>query len=254
MNNIVVSIVNKMMEHFVVPMFTSFIKFNPNIPMYCIVTDDVSNLVRTYLKHLGIHIVKHRPELTTAKTPAKALMHLTLIIPDYIPNFDKVLLLDVDMLIFDKILELFDFPVDIVAHGGFDGVNWVEKTKANEPYVAFGTTVLSYEATCRLRDLYRKHREPTGDNGDFIRKHLSAFTIQKIDTPIYYFCNKLIENAQYNIYSKRITYTYNNKYYTPKVAHFTKYWGGKLDGRGKSIVIDKWCLDNGVQLRHETSG
>ncbi len=254
MNNVTFSAVNKRMEHFAIPMFTSFIKFNPNIPMYCVVTDDVSDLILIYLEHLGVNLIKYRPELTTAKTPAKALMHLTLVITDYIPNFDKVLLLDVDMLIFDKILELLDYSTDIVAHGGFDGENWIENTKTKELYVAFGTSVISHEASCRLRDLYKKHGESTGDNGDFIRKHLSDFTVQKIATPIYYFGNKLIENAKYCEYSKRITYTYKNEHYIPKIIHFTKYWGGKWDGRGRSVVIDKWCLDNGVQLRHETSG
>ncbi len=249
-NNVIFSVISKKLERFILPMFTSFIKFNPDIPMYCIITDDVSDLVQVYLKHLGVHLIKHQPDSTTAKTPEKALMHLRLVIPDYIPNFNKVMCLDADMLIFDKILNLFDYSADIVAHGGFDGKNWLEKTEADEPYIALGLCVMSYEASCRLRDLYRKHGELTGDDGDFIRKHLSDFNIHKIHTPMYNFCNILIEEAEYCKYSKRIFYIYNNEHYVPNVAHFTKC----RVGRSRNVEIDKWCLDNGIQLRHETSG
>jgi len=247
MNNIVLSATNKKMEHFVVPMFTSFIKFNPDIHMYCIIADDVSDSVKIYLEHLGVHLIKYQPDSTTAKTPAKALMHLKLVAPDYIPNFDKVMCLDSDILVLDNILDLFDYSEDIVAHGGFNGKNWWEKSEDGKTYIAFGVSVITHDASCRLRDLYRKYGEQNGDDGDFIRKHLEDFSIHKIPTPLYYFGNILIEDAKY--LNGKIVYTFKDIQYTPKIAHFTKHW----EGRSRSVEIDKWCLDNGVQLRHEAS-
>lgn len=235
-DNILFTATDKQLESYAVPMVMSFMKFNPDIPIYCVLANDVSDKVKTHLKHLGVRVLKHYTTLTTS------MGHIMLRIPDYVSRFEKAICLDIDTLVLNDITELYEYPEDILAHPGFDKDDWIIKNPDGSPYFATAISV-TYKASCELRDLYIQHGTTAKGDGVFLREFANQFKIRQLDHGAYTFLNVLIENAEYS--GNVITYVHKGKRYTPKIAHFSKCRGGRC----KSVEIDKWCLDNRIQVR-----
>lgn len=116
--------------------YYDMLKFKTKYPMYCAVTEEVSEKTLAILKQIGLNIIKISTSVISKKTSLANVPHykaafakLAIIGAKIEQKFNKIVYLDSDMQFFDNIDELMDCP-----HMSAIADEWPSKNKIATKY------------------------------------------------------------------------------------------------------------------------
>jgi len=245
MLNVMISATDRALERYALDMFVSFKLSNPSIPMYCIISRGVSYDIREELMAIGVNLIEYIEEDTTH------IKHSSLMIEHYlagIVEYTKVMWVDIDVVVFKSLENLFKLGGGIAGHGGFNKGMFIDKTPSGKTYISPGIFIVDRTTARRMMNMYLKEGELSNSDGKFIRNHVENDELKAthIDTCIYNFCGDLIEFAI--LRDNTIVYPYKGNEYEPAIAHFSKHYAG----RSKSYAIEEWKKNNLKAVRKST--
>lgn len=191
--NLFISATDQNCEYFAVPMFASFKKHNPDVPMLCVVKN-TSLDVNAALENLGVVLIEYRePESFNIR-------NFSIILYDYVKHidFDKIMWMDIDALVLEDIRSLFDYKEELVVLPRHLGTMWRYVQPENGmPSIALGTWIATKDAALLMRDLYLKHNpKKITDEGEYIRTIADRFCVRVLDGERFSCCREMTENLE----------------------------------------------------------
>ena len=198
----------------------------------------------------SITLINMEMRFKTAKTKGRITTpaYYRLALAELLPNIDKIIYLDGDILAFDDLKEMYDFDMDGYYYKGYLDILQDSFNRENHIYICSGVVLINLEEL-RNDDMLNKTYKFMEENKERLRKEL--YHDQPIINALYF--RKIgILPAKFGMFAypnleklnEDITLYYNNKQYSkeeltnaylsPKILHFT---------RGKP-----WKLRNNLKL------
>lgn len=215
-NNIFISATDQNCEYFAVPMFESFRRYNPDVPMYCVIKN-VSQDIQEKLKDIGVALLEYKEPDTFN------IRNFSVIIASYVEHidYDKMMWMDIDALILDDIRDLFDYAEELVVLPRHLGNGWRYVQDNNDlPSTTLGTWVAA-KRTARLMTYLYKNSNPKHieDEGEFMRSMADKFCVRVLDGEKYSCCREMTESLQYD--ERGLYFMKWGKRQYPKFIHFS---------------------------------
>ncbi len=214
-NNIFVSATDKNCEHFAVPMFASFKRFNPGVRMFCIVKD-ISPSVFAELTDMGVELIPY------AEPDSFPIRNFSIIISPYLEHidYDKVMWMDIDALVLENIRNLFDFMEELVVLPRHLGNGWRYVQDNDMTSITLGTWIATKNVVSLMRDLYLNFNpKKITDEGEFIKTQSDKFCVRVLDGEKYSCCREMTDSLKQD--EKGLYFVKWGKRQYPDFVHFS---------------------------------
>ena len=175
-----------------------------------------------------------------------------LILPELLPNINKIIYLDGDTLILDDLKEMYDINVDNYYYKGFLDIGIDLFLPNNDNYICAGILLINLE-NLRKDDIINKMYDYMIKNNDNLYYHdqtiINGVCSEKIGILPPYFgifnmpnlkslfkiANKIYKNKKYRYTNEEL----RKAYFHPKILHFKyKPWKNKKKIYGKKLWIE----------------